>query len=290
SAEDSVQDETLAVASGPAQPMPSEPDEAPGLGADLTAAIPRMPTHPSDGLGESVAVTAVIAPPPAGSGQPGASETVAAQDALPAPAVLTPTPSAQPIAPCEEIPETLGGYRVIARLGRGGMGSVYRARQLSLDRDVALKVMAHHLASDPIFVARFCREAYAAAQLIHHNVVQIYDFGAQDGLHYFSMEFVDGRTLAELLKERGRLEAAVAAGYILQAARGLKLAHDRGMIHRDIKPENLLLDKHDLVKVADLGLVKSIPAVGPLPDEPAPAGDETDAGPTAGRPSQRAAR
>src|SRR5262249_9817958 len=155
-------------------------------------------------------------------------------------------------------------------------------------RDVALKVMAHHLASDPIFVARFCREAYAAAQLIHHNVVQIYDFGAQDGLHYFSMEFVDGRTLAELLKERGRLAAQGAAGYSVQAAGGLKLAHDQGMIHRDIKPETLLLNKYDLVKVADLGLVKSPPAVGPLSDQPAPAGDEAAGGHTAGGPSQRA--
>jgi hypothetical protein len=229
-----------------------------------------------------VAVTAVITAPPAGPGHPAAPETVADGGALAPTAVLTPTPSAQPVAPCEEVPETLGGYRVMARLGRGGMGSVYRARQLSLDRDVALKVMAHHLASDPIFVARFCREAYAAAQLIHPNVVQIYDFGAQDGLHYFSMEFVDGRNLSELLKERGRLDPEVAAGYILQAARGLKPAHDRGMIHRDIKPENLLLNRLDLVKVADLGLVKSIPAVGPLPGEPAPAGDQVDGGPTAG--------
>jgi hypothetical protein len=282
SAEASVSEETLAVALGP--------DETPGGGTDLTAAIPRIPPHPSVALGESAAVTAATAPPVAGPGDPGASETVAEEDALAATAVLTPTPSAQPVAPCEEIPETLGGYRVMARLGRGGMGSVYRARQLSLDRDVALKVMAPHLASDPIFVARFCREAYAAAQLIHPNVVQIYDFGAQDGLHYFSMEFVDGPTLAQLLKERGRLDATVAAGFILQAARGLKLAHDRGMIHRDIKPENLLLNKHDLVKVADLGLVKSIPAVGPFPDHPAPAADEADAGPTAGQPAQRVDR
>src|SRR5262249_61386041 len=142
--------------------------------------------------------------------------------------------------------------------------------------------VAQHLAGQQILVALFCREAYAAAQLIHHNVVQIYDFGAQDGLHYFSMEFADGRTLGELLKERGRLDTQVAAGYILQAARGLKLAHDRGMIHRDIKPENLLLNKHDLIKVADLGLVKSIPTVGPLPGEPAPDGDEVDGGPLTG--------
>jgi serine/threonine protein kinase len=290
SAEASVGEETVAVAPGPAPPIPSDPDGVPGVEADLTAAIPRMPPHPSDGLGETVAVTAATMSPPDGLGPVGASETVAATEALAATAVQTPTPAAQPIGPLEEIPEVLGGYRVMARLGRGGMGSVYRARQLSLDRDVALKVMAHHLASDPTFVARFCREAYAAAQLIHPNVVQIYDFGQQDGLHYFSMEFVDGRTLGELLRERGRLDAEVTAGYVLQAARGLKLAHDRGMIHRDIKPENLLLDRHDMVKVADLGLVKSIPAGDGPPGESAPAGDEADEGPAAGGPSRRADR
>jgi hypothetical protein len=286
----SVGEETVAVAPGPAPPIPSGPDAAPGVGADLTVAIPPMPPHPSDDLWETVALAAVTMAPPDGSGPVAASETVAATEALAATAVQTPAPAAQPVGPLEEIPEVLGGYRVMARLGRGGMGSVYRARQLSLDRDVALKVMAHHLASDPTFVARFCREAYAAAQLVHPNVVQIYDFGQQDGLHYFSMEFVDGRTLGELLKERGRLDAEVAAGYVLQAARGLKLAHDRGMIHRDIKPENLLLDKHDMVKVADLGLVKSIPAGDGPPDEPAPAGDEADEGPAEGGPSRRADR
>lgn len=136
------------------------------------------------------------------------------------------------------------------------MGEVYLARQLSLDRNVALKVLAQDLSKDPVFVARFTREAYAAAQLNHHNIVQIHDIGAEGAHHFFSMELVEGKDLAQTVKEAGRLDPTTAAGYILQAARGLKIAHDHGMVHRDIKPENLLLNDQGIVKVADLGLVK----------------------------------
>src|SRR5262249_20940611 len=101
------------------------------------------------------------------------------------------------------------------------------------------------------------REAYAAAQLVHHNVVQVYDVGCDKGVHYFSMEFVQGRSLGDLLKKEGKLDGATAAGYVLQAARGLKFAHDRGMIHRDVKPDNLMLNDQGVVKVADLGLVRT---------------------------------
>ncbi|HSQ57205.1 MAG TPA: serine/threonine-protein kinase, partial [Gemmata sp.] len=149
------------------------------------------------------------------------------------------------------------GYEIECELGRGGMGSVYLARQLSLDRHVALKVMSKRWATDPVFVARFTREAYAAAQLSHPNIVQIHDIGEVDGTRFFSMEYVRGRSLAELVKTQGKLDAETAVGYILQAARGLKHAHDRGMIHRDVKPDNLLVDDQGLVKVADLGLVKT---------------------------------
>jgi serine/threonine protein kinase len=92
---------------------------------------------------------------------------------------------------------------------------------------------------------------------VHHNVVQIYDFGEDKGANYFSMEFVPGQTLGALIRGRGKLDPEVAVGYLLQAARGLKFAHDRGMIHRDIKPENLMLNDQGIVKVADLGLVKT---------------------------------
>jgi len=161
------------------------------------------------------------------------------------------------VSPPADVPETIGGYRVISELGRGGMGAVYLAQQISLDRPVALKVMNPSWGSDPAFVARFTREAYAAAQLVHHNIVQIYDFGEDHKLHYFSMEYVDGKSLADLVKKKGKLDPEEAIGYTLQAARGLKFAHDRGMIHRDIKPDNLMLNSQGVVKVADLGLVKT---------------------------------
>ena len=153
--------------------------------------------------------------------------------------------------------EAIPGYLIDRSIGHGGMGTVYLARQLSLDRPVALKVMSRVWASDPLFVARFVREAYAAAQLNHPNVVQIYDIGEAYESRYFSMEYVKGYSLLALLKARGKLDVEKAASLILQAARGLKHAHDRGIIHRDIKPENLLIDEHGVLKVADLGLVKT---------------------------------
>ena len=150
----------------------------------------------------------------------------------------------------------LGGYQLIERLGAGAMGTVWLARQLSLDRDVAVKVLRPGFSGDPLFLYRFTQEAFAAAQLIHHNIVQVYDCGSEKQIHFFSMEYVDAQNLQSLVKRGGPLDSEVAAGYVLQAARGLKFAHERGMVHRDIKPDNLLLNHNGVVKVADLGLVK----------------------------------
>lgn len=165
-------------------------------------------------------------------------------------------PSADDDAARNRIPKRLGGYRLERQLGKGGMGTVFLAKQISLDRQVAIKILKPSLTSNPAFVSRFVREAYAAAQLVHHNVVQIYDIGSQGEVHFFSMELVKGDSLAGVLKRQRRLDCDTAAGYILQAARGLKFAHDQGMVHRDVKPANLMLDEHGIVKVADLGLVK----------------------------------
>jgi serine/threonine protein kinase len=155
-----------------------------------------------------------------------------------------------------DMPERLGGYRILRLLGKGAMGAVYEAKQISLDRLVALKTIRGRLASNPASLARFTREAYAAAQLTHHNVVQIYDFGEDAGKHFFSMEWVRGGPLDELIRDKGALDPKLAAGYTLQAARGLQFAHRNGMVHRDVKPANLLLTDEGVIKVADLGLVK----------------------------------
>ncbi|HEX4793280.1 MAG TPA: serine/threonine-protein kinase [Humisphaera sp.] len=165
----------------------------------------------------------------------------------------------------------LGGYQILKKLGQGGMGAVYLAKQISLDRNVALKVLAPRLAEDPHFVSRFTREAFAAAQLAHHNVVQIHDIGVDEAngnaTNYFSMEFVPGKTLAGVVREAGKVDPEAAVGFVLQAARGLKFAHDHGLIHRDVKPDNLLLNDQGVVKVADLGLVKRTGQAETLPDK-----------------------
>lgn len=199
---------------------------------------------------------------------------------------LTPKPRVsvaghKPEPVSEELPlsGTLGGYELVQKLGQGGMGAVYLARQVSLDRNVAVKVLRENLSRDPRFVSRFTKEAYAAAQLTHHNVVQIHDIGEQRDKHFFSMEFVEGETLAGLVEREGKLDPEVAVGYVLQAARGLKFAHDHGMVHRDVKPENLLLNAHGIVKVADLGLVKRAKTTTTTTDDNA--GSATDASRTA---------
>ncbi|QEG40311.1 protein kinase domain-containing protein [Roseimaritima ulvae] len=187
-------------------------------------------------------------------------EQAHSEQAPPHPSPPNPAPSADGSAADASLPLQLGGYRIVRMIGRGAMGAVYEARQLSLDRTVALKTILTRWADEPASLARFTREAYAAAQLTHHNVVQIYDFGSEAGKHYFSMEWVRGGSLSETVRKQGALEPRVAAGYILQAARGLQFAHRNGMIHRDVKPANLLLSEDGVVKVADLGLVK-------LPDQ-----------------------
>jgi len=154
------------------------------------------------------------------------------------------------------LPDRLGGYRILRLLGRGAMGAVYEAKQVSLDRLVAVKTIRGRLAENPSSLARFTREAYAAAQLTHHNVVQIYDFGEDAGRHFFSMEWIRGGPLDYLIREKGTLEPRMAVSYTLQAARGLQFAHRHGMVHRDVKPANLLLTDDGVIKVADLGLVK----------------------------------
>ena len=152
--------------------------------------------------------------------------------------------------------ETVGGYEVKSMLGAGGMGAVCLARQISLDREVALKILPGRFASNPDFLVRFTREALSAAQLTHHNVIQVYDVGSDKDIHYISMEYVRGESLADMVRRDGPLQPDDAASYVLQAARGLKYAHERGIVHRDVKPDNLMVNEHGIVKVADMGLAK----------------------------------
>jgi serine/threonine protein kinase len=157
------------------------------------------------------------------------------------------------------VPVVSGGrYRLERPLGRGGMATVYLARDTELDRPVAVKVLAESLAGDAAFRSRLLREARLAARLSHPNVVSIYDVReSEDGGPYIVMELVDGPTLAELLRERGRLPPDEAVGLAVQACRGLAHAHAAGLVHRDVKPQNLLLREDGMLKVADFGIARA---------------------------------
>ena len=151
----------------------------------------------------------------------------------------------------------VGGFELLDKLGEGGMGVVYKAKQLSLEREVALKILPERLNKDREFVARFEREAKVAAKLDHVNIVRALDVGEAQGLHYFAMEFVEGENLGEILDRDGKMTEDKAIDIMLQSSRALQHAHEHSLIHRDIKPDNILVTKTGVAKVADLGLARS---------------------------------
>jgi serine/threonine protein kinase/Leucine-rich repeat (LRR) protein len=150
----------------------------------------------------------------------------------------------------------MGDYTIVAQIGAGGMGQVYKAQHRRMKRTVALKVMSNAAMQDEAAVKRFQREVHAAARLEHPNIVTAYDSGESGSVKYLVMQFVDGGDLSELVKKQGRLGIEQAVGYVIQAAKGLAFAHGEGVIHRDIKPANLLLDKKGIVKILDMGLAR----------------------------------
>jgi eukaryotic-like serine/threonine-protein kinase len=157
-----------------------------------------------------------------------------------------------------------GRYEIGERLGSGGMSTVYQATDRILERTVAVKVLAEHLSDDERFVARFRREALAVAKLVHPNIVQVYDTGIDDGRHYIVMEFVEGRSGAQILQRQGPLDFETAAEAGIQACAGLDYAHRRGIIHRDVKPGNLMIvggpvsGGEMIVKLTDFGIARAI--------------------------------
>lgn len=162
-------------------------------------------------------------------------------------------------SPADLVGEVVDGrYRVRRMVARGGMATVYEALDVRLDRVVALKVMHPHLAADPDFVARFEREARAAARLNHPHVVAVYDQGASDGLVYLAMEFIPGRTLRDILRAQGRLAPEQAFAITESVLDALGDAHRAGFVHRDIKPENILISDDGRVTVADFGLARAM--------------------------------
>jgi serine/threonine-protein kinase len=150
-------------------------------------------------------------------------------------------------------------YRIEGRIGVGGMSTVHLAFDSRLERYVAIKLLAAHLADDPTFVSRFRREALAAARLVHPNIVQVFDFGFDAGhhQHFIVMEHVPGNSCAEILRDQGHLDVQTALNIVTQACRGLEYAHRHGVIHRDVKPGNLLVSDGDAVKLADFGIARA---------------------------------
>ncbi len=152
-----------------------------------------------------------------------------------------------------------GRYRLEGRIGVGGMSTVHLAFDQRLERAVAIKLLAEHLADDPTFVSRFRREALSAARLVHPNIVQVFDFGFDESQHqhFIVMEHVPGESCAELLRDKGHLDVQYAVELVSQACRGLDYAHRNGVVHRDVKPGNLLVSDADVVKLADFGIARA---------------------------------
>lgn len=151
--------------------------------------------------------------------------------------------------------KSLGQFRIVEHIGAGGMASVFKAYQPTLDRYVAVKVLPAYHARDPIFVKRFTQEARSVAKLAHPNIVQIHDFGELDNITFIVMEYVESGTLKDRLKERP-LTVPEAVDFVIQAAEGLGCAHSHGIIHRDVKPANMLLRKDSHLLLSDFGIAK----------------------------------
>ena len=160
-----------------------------------------------------------------------------------------------PIEP--PFPRSFGDYELLEEIARGGMGVVYKARQVSLDRIVAVKMLLFGTLAGPEFVQRFRTEAAAAASLQHPNIVAIHEVGFREGQHFFAMDYVAGRSLAQIVRD-GPLPARRAAGYVKIIAEAIQYAHERGILHRDLKPSNVLIDESDQPRVTDFGLAKRL--------------------------------
>ncbi len=154
--------------------------------------------------------------------------------------------------------QQIPGYSVIGKLGAGAMATVFKAKQLSLDRTVAIKVLPRRFSNNADFIRRFYAEGRAAAALNHPNIVQAFDVGQAGEFHYFVMEYVEGSTVHDLVAERKRLDEQTALEIIMQVAEALEHAHERGLIHRDVKPKNIMLTTSGVAKLADMGLARAV--------------------------------
>ncbi|MDD5134201.1 MAG: serine/threonine-protein kinase [Phycisphaerae bacterium] len=156
----------------------------------------------------------------------------------------------------KDVAEQIPGYKILGKLGAGAMAIVYKAKQISLDRTVAIKVLPRRFSENPDYVQRFYKEGKAAAKLNHNNIVAAYDVGEAGGYHYFVMEYVEGKTIYEDIANGKIFSETEAINIIKQVAMALAHAHARGLIHRDVKPKNIMINSAGVVKLADLGLAR----------------------------------
>lgn len=163
----------------------------------------------------------------------------------------------------------LSHYRIVSKIGAGGMGEVYLAQDTKLDRKVALKILPSGVASNRDRMERFIREARSAAALSHPNIAQIFEIGEHDGTHFIAMEFIDGATLREKI-HRERTELRKLLRYLQHVAEGLTKAHAAGIVHRDLKPDNIMITRDGHAKILDFGLAKLIE------QQPMPAADSSE--------------
>ena len=189
--------------------------------------------------------------PATGSGSSGTAEDWAAPKSVSGRVALTPRGTLG-------VGTLLGErYEILAMLGQGGMGAVYKARDQELDRVVALKVIRPELTTNPDILKRFKQELILARQVTHRNVIRIFDLGQADGLKFITMEFLEGQDLRAELTKRGKFSPEDAARIILQISRALEVAHGEGVVHRDLKPQNIMLDANARAYVMDFGIARS---------------------------------
>lgn len=220
------------------------PSESGGM-ADTNVPPPRAASSPKP----TTVRTPVVATAPGGSGSSGASSKGKTSS------------DGKEAADGEKKPKRVtqvGDFRIEKKLGQGGMGTVFLATQVSLDRKVALKTLSPEFAKKPDFVKRFIREARSMARLQHPNVVQVYAADSASGVNYAAIEFIDGRSMQGWMNELKQLNVGDSLHVVLVCADALKHAHDQNMIHRDIKPDNILVTSKGIVKVADFGLAKAV--------------------------------
>lgn len=156
-------------------------------------------------------------------------------------------------------------YEVVGQIGTGGMSDVYKAKDHTLGRYVAIKVLKEEFSEDTNFVTKFRSEAQAAAGLEHPNIVNIYDVGSENGIHYIVMEYVEGITLKTYIEKKGQLNYKETLSIAIQVSRGIQAAHAKHIIHRDIKPQNIIISTDGKVKVTDFGIAVQYPSIRSIP-------------------------